>query len=91
MEGVIGELTRPLDEEDLQGLTFERSTLRDHWRAVFARVAAAQADGILPAGVLPSFSAPSPALRSALLAYLQQHPEELRPVDRKYFARSASK
>jgi hypothetical protein len=28
MEGVIGELTRPLDEDDLKGLTFERSTPR---------------------------------------------------------------
>jgi len=28
MEGVLAELTRPLDEEDLRGLTFERSTPR---------------------------------------------------------------
>ena len=28
MEGVIAELTRPLDEEDLKGLTFERETPR---------------------------------------------------------------
>ena len=28
MEGVVAELTRPLDEEDLEGLTFERETPR---------------------------------------------------------------
>ena len=28
MEGVVAELTRPLDDEDLRGLTFERETPR---------------------------------------------------------------
>ena len=75
----------PGDPELSDELTIERSTLRDHWRAIFSRVAAAQADNLVPRGVLPDFSEPSSALRPALLAYLQQHPEELRPLDRKYF------
>jgi hypothetical protein len=75
----------PGDADLSDELTIERSTLRDHWRAIFARVAAAQADDLLPRGTLPDFAEPSPALRPALLAYLHQHPEELRPVDRKHF------
>ena len=74
----------PGDAEIADDLTIERGTLRDHWRRIFARVAEVQADGVLPAS-LPDFAEPSRQLRSALLSHLQQHPEELRPIDKKHF------
>jgi len=68
----------PSDPEIADELGIERSTLRDHWRAIFARSAAAN--------ILHDLTEASPALRPALVAYLEQHPEELRPIDKKYFS-----
>lgn len=75
----------PGDAEIADMLTIERATLRDHWRRIFARVAAVQAKGLLPPH-LPDFGEPSRDLRGSLLEYLEQHPEELRPVDKSKFA-----
>lgn len=67
----------PTDADIADELGIERSTLRDHWRAIFSRVA--------EAGILQTVPDGSPLMRPALIAYLEQHPQELRPIDRRHF------
>lgn len=67
----------PTDADIADELGIERSTLRDHWRAIFGRVA--------EAAILKGIPEGSPLLRPALVSYLEQHPEELRPIDRRFF------
>lgn len=80
----------PTDPEIARELGLQPSTLRDHWRAMFARVAALQVRGRVPTIGLPHFSDRSADLRAALLTYVNEHPCELRPADERYFAASRS-
>jgi len=75
----------PTDPEIARELGLQ-PPLRDHWRAMFARVAALQVRGRVPTIGLPHFSDRSADLRAALLTYVNEHPCELRPADERYFA-----
>lgn len=68
-------------------LGVETTTLRDHWRAIFDRVAAAQERSRFLLRHLPDFSKVENRSRNQLVTYLGQHPEELRPSSAKNFDR----
>jgi hypothetical protein len=69
------------DDRIARELDMEVSTLHHHWKEIFLRVA----DAGLIDGTLPFVSRDR---RDSLLEYLRQHPEELRPIDRRYFGPS---
>lgn len=66
----------PADPAIAKRLGIGRDALRDRWRTIFDRFGDVGLLGHVPRG---------PLLRPAVVAYLQQHPEELRPVDERHF------
>jgi len=74
-------LPGPTDEQLTEALGMSLSTVKKMWISIYRRV-----EGSLPELISDSFSSDTPASgrgrekRRRLLAYLREHPEELRPV-----------
>jgi len=81
-------------ESDIQiskKLGIMKSTIREHWRAIYDKVfQATKAGTVKVAGIATGESGAGRRPRALLLQWLADHPEELRPVDQRYFERAAS-
>jgi hypothetical protein len=73
------------DADIASELGIETTTLREHWRAIFAKVEAGQKRFGLSLEHLPDFAVVENRSRAVLVPYLKQHPEELRPADPRNF------
>jgi hypothetical protein len=84
--------SRPWTPPDIaiaRELDIEASTLHDHWKGIYRRVAHALDASAVAAVALPGFEAGD--RKAAVLHYVRHHPEELRPVDRRHFPGIASR
>lgn len=79
------------DEDLSHELNVSLSSVRRTWLAIYQRVAAREPQ-ILGEPLHSNVSAPSrgKGKKHRLLAYLREHPEELRPISRKLLAKSAT-
>ena len=79
------------DEDLSHELDVSLSSIRRTWLAIYERVAAREPE-ILGESLQSSLAVPSrgKGKKHRLLAYLREHPEELRPLSRKLLARSAA-
>lgn len=79
------------DEELSEGLGVSLAAVKKAWRSIYDRVATRLPE-LIPPGIRPDGNAQSRGRqkKQRLLAYLREHPEELRPVSRKLLQGNAA-
>ena len=88
---LISALQGGTDEDLSNELRISLSSIRRAWLAIYERVAAIAPEMLgEPLQTGPSVTSRGKGKKHRLLAYLREHPEELRPISRKLLVRTAA-
>jgi hypothetical protein len=86
---LVQALSGATDEQLAVGLGASFSTVKNHWRSIYNRAASCLPEVFSSlANEEPHLSGRGKEKRRLLLAYLREHPEELRPVSRRLLQQS---